>query len=219
MNMNESYNNAQAIVSYLTNIDNDVQYINNLKNTIMEAQNMGVNVGDAEQNLTQQIDDLNQKKQKIDVDINESLNKLIQLEENIKKDDTKLVFHDTATAMPMSNSDKFMMVYDRLMLDKQSLDAIMTQINQWNNNNSLTIDVMSVENLKNSIHDALVMFNDEIKMIAEEAKQYSEIVKTNTTQYTQYVTGVTNETYINTISQVNDVVNDVVNCAINDVVN
>ena len=83
--MNESYNNAQAIVSYLTNIDNDVQYINNLKNTIMEAQNMGVNVGNAEQNLTQQIDDLNQKKQKIDVDINESLNKLIQLEENIKK--------------------------------------------------------------------------------------------------------------------------------------
>ena len=171
MSITQSKQNANAILSCLNNIKNDIQYLGNLKDIMVEAENKGVNVGDVNKNLENQVNELNGKIQKIGNDIHHSLNKLVNVEETIKKDDTKLEFDDN-----MSNADKFQLVYDRLVSDKQSLSDIENKVNEWNSNNALSIDGSSVQSLKNNIDDALFVFNDEVEEVAKEAQNYSQIV-------------------------------------------
>lgn len=174
----DSYDNTKMILSHLNNLKNDISFINSLKDTLVNAKMMGVQVGDSEQKLDEQVSDLQSKIVKIETDIDESLQKLIVLEESIKKNDTKLVFHDTVTNTTISNSDKFVMIENRLMSDKHHLDTILHQINDWNMNNSISIDDTSVISLKRNIDTSLDNFNDEVKLIAEEAHNYSQIITT-----------------------------------------
>ena len=140
--MNTLSHNAQANASVISaNIDdirNDIGYIDTLTLSLRQAQSAGVQVGDVLQNLDNQKIDLHAKIIKIGNDIDLALQKLVHLEESIKKDDTKLVL-----TQDMLIADKFKLVYDRLMEDEQSLSLICSQIENWNNNNAVTIDISS----------------------------------------------------------------------------
>ena len=169
--MDESQKNANDILIYINNINTDIQYLYNLKNIMTEASIKGVIIGDILSGLDNQVLDLNSKMQKINNDIHDSLQKLIVVEEQVKKDDSKIVFDPT-----MLNVDKFKLVYDRLIMDKLELENIQQMIHQWNTNNSVFIDDMSVQTLKDTINNSLQTFNDEIKNCAEEARLYTQII-------------------------------------------
>lgn len=71
------------------------------------------------------------------------------------------------------------MVYDRLQIDKQNLQNILDKIDEWNNEHQLMIDNTPVTDLMQQIDEALNNFNTQVADIAEEVRQYSEIVKEN----------------------------------------
>ena len=169
--MDESQKNANDILIYINNINTDIQYLYNLKNIMTEASIKGVIIGDILSGLDNQVLDLHSKMQKINNDIHDSLQKLIVVEEQVKKDDSKIVFEST-----MQDVDKFKVVYDRLIMDKLELENIQQMIHQWNTNNSVFIDDMSVQTLKDTINNSLQTFNDEIKNCAEEARLYTQII-------------------------------------------
>ena len=168
VSIEEILNKTRLIRSYRENISNDIMYLEQLANDLDIAQNRGANLGDTINQVINQKNNIQINfdlvKQLLDnkyVDLQVVKNRMINIDYSNLLNSININTDDT-------NEVRYIEIYAALVSNKNALEGIKTQLEDWNNNNFDGINLLDINPILQLINDILLGLS-ELELTLEEA--------------------------------------------------
>ena len=169
VSIEEILNKTRLIRSYRENISNDIMYLEQLANDLDIAQNRGANLGDT---INQVINQKNNIQINFDFLVKQLLdNKYVDLQV-VKNRMINIDYSNLLNSININTDDtnevRYIEIYAALVSNKNALEGIKTQLEDWNNNNFDGINLLDINPILQLINDILLALS-ELELTLEEA--------------------------------------------------